>query len=473
MADAPRAWWLPGLPEDRVARWATLQAGAAGELALRVPVLSVPELTTVLETIAAARDAYLAHLPVLEIVARLDQAVDLWLDPTFPPRRQAETLLPTVTGYSPPMIRDGLNTLLRGLSREALLACLTAELGDPACLDAFRPLRGTGLLTRAYGPRLAVHIFSGNVPGLPVWSLFCGLLVKAANFGKTASGEPLLPALFAASLAEVDPDLARCVAVCYWPGGASDVEAAAFTHADAVIAYGGEQSLAALRGRVPASARTLVYGHRLSFGVIARETLTPAAEADMVARAAADVATFDQQGCVSPHLFYVEAGAGRSSRDFARALAGALQELERRLPRGRLGLGASTAIQTLRDVAELRGAEVWASPGGTAWTVVHETDPTFTPSCLNRTVWVKPLADLADLPRLLAPLKSSLQTAGVAVGPERLAPLAEALGQVGISRLCPLGQMAFPQFAWHHDGRGNLMDLLRFSDIEPPKLPHA
>ena len=468
MPDTIQAWWLPGLPDDRVSRWATLRVGEGDGLELRVPALTVPELTTVLDTISAARDAYLADLPVLEIVARLDTAVALWLDPSFPPRRLAEDLLPAITGYSPPMIREGLSALLRGLRREALLQCLTAEFGDPGCLDAFRPLRGTALLTRAFGPRLAVHVFSGNVPGLPVWSLTCGLLVKAANLGKTASGEPLLPALFAASLAEVDPDLARCLAIFYWPGGAADLEVAAFARAEAVIAYGSDDALGALRGRVPASARFLAYSHRLSLGCIGREVVTAAGAADVAARAAADVATFDQQGCVSPHLFYVEAGGEVSPRDFAAALAAALEELERRLPRGRIPLGASAAIRNLRDTAELSGAEVWASRGGTAWTVIYEGDPAFSPSCLNRTVRVKPVADLADLPPLLAPLGPALQTAGVAVGAERLPALAARLGRLGVSRLCPLGQMAFPAFAWHHDGRGNLLDLVRFSDIEPP-----
>jgi len=468
MPDPVRAWWLPGLPAERVSRWASLRFGERDDLVLRVPSPSVSDLTAVLDSITAARDTYLADLPVMEIVARLDKAVGLWLDPAFPPRRLAEELLPAITGYSPPMIREGLGALLRGMRREALLQCLTAEFGDPGCLDGFRPLRGTGLLTRAFGPRLAVHVFSGNVPGLPLWSLTCGLLVKAANLGKTASGEPLLPALFAASLAEVDPDLARCVGILYWPGGSADLEGAAFSRAEAVIAYGGEAALGALRARVPAAARFLGYGHRLSFGLIGREVLTAAGVAGVAARAAADVATFDQQGCVSPHLFYVEAGGDRSPRDFAAALAAALQDLEGRVPRGRIPLGASAAIQGVRDVADLSGAEVWASPGGTAWTVIYENAPAFAPSCLNRTVRVKPVPDLADLPRLLAPITPSLQTAGVAVHPERLPALAACLGNLGVSRLCPLGQMAFPAFAWHHDGRGNLLDLVRFTDIEPP-----
>jgi len=467
MPDAMQAWWLPGLPAERVTRWATLRFGERDDLTLRVPALTVPELSTVLDGMIAARDGYLADLPVLEIVARLDKAVGLWLDPAFPPRRHAEELLPAITGYSPPMVREGLSALLRGLGREALLQCLTAEFGDPSCLDSFRPLRGTGLLSRAFGPRLAVHVFSGNVPGLPIWSLTCGLLVKAANLGKTASGEPLLPALFAASLAEVDPDLARCLAIVYWPGGAEDLESAAFERADAVIAYGSDEALRSLRERIPAAARLLAYSHRLSFGAIAREVLTAAGAADVAARAAADVATFDQQGCVSPHLFYVEAGGEVSPRDFAAALAAALREVERRLPRGRIPLAASAAIRGMRDLADLGGAEMWASPAGTAWTVIFEEDTTFAPSCLNRTVRVKPVADLADLPPLLAPLGNVLQTAGVAAPPARLPALAARLGRLGVTRLCPLGQMPFPAFAWHHDGRGNLLDLIRFTDIEP------
>jgi len=184
------------------------------------------------------------------------------------------------------------------------------------------------------------------------------------------------------------------------------------------------------------------------------------------------VAAFDQQGCVSPHLVYVEEGGPVSPRDLAAALARALEDLERRLPRGRIPLGASAAIQNVRDVAELSGAEVWVSPGGTAWTVIYEVDATFTPSCLNRTVRVKPVADLTELPPLLAPIAPYLQTAGVAVPEHRLPTLAAALGRLGVSRLCPLGQMAFPAFAWHHDGRGNLIDLVRFTDIEPPTQTH-
>ena len=53
-------------------------------------------------------------------------------------------------------------------------------------LDEFRPSGRGGGRQAAFGPRLAAHVFSGNVPGVAVTSLVRSLLVKAATLGKTA-----------------------------------------------------------------------------------------------------------------------------------------------------------------------------------------------------------------------------------------------------------------------------------------------
>src|SRR5690606_28132101 len=102
---------------------------------------------------------------------------------------------------------------------------------------------------------------------------------------------------------------------------------------------------------------------------------------------------------VSPHLFYVEEGGATSPAEWAEALAGALARLEQELPRGAVGAEEATAIHRARAEAEFAaiaggGAALHASPGGTAWTVIHDPDPTFTPSCLNRLVRVKPVRRL-------------------------------------------------------------------------------
>src|SRR5581483_6166949 len=310
-----------------------------------------------------------------------DRAVSRWLDPYSRWRRLAERVLPAITGYSEPMIRKGLPGYLATFRQENLWRLLESELGDPEYLDEFRPRGRLGGYSRAYGPRLTTHVFAGNVPGLPAQSLVSALLAKAACLGKAASEEPLFPALFAASLGEVDPRLGACLAVTWWPGGDDALERVAFDRADAVIAYGSEASTASIRARVGAEKRLVVYGHKLSFGVVGREALATDRIGETAARAAYDVGKYDQQGCLSPHLFYVERGGERSPRGFARVLAEAMDAAERATPRGRLTLEETTAIRELRAAAEFQclasaESELHASEVGTAWTVLYEPDPT-------------------------------------------------------------------------------------------------
>jgi hypothetical protein len=59
-----------------------------------------------------------------------------------------------------------------------------------------------------------------------------------------------------------------------------------------------------------------------------------------------------------------------------------------------------------------------------------------------------------------------LQTAGVAAAPAELFRLAELLGAAGVTRISAIGAMSSPEAGWHHDGRFNLLDLVRMVEIE-------
>lgn len=419
----------------------------------------------------AARKAYLARLPVSEIVEVLDRAVGLWLEAGSPWLAAASRRIAAATPYSQAMIRLGITRLLGGCRKDALLTLLQAELGDPGVLDAFRPRPGGRGSHRAVGPALTTHIFSGNVPGLPAVSLIHGLLVKSACLGKPASEEPVFPALFARSVAAVDPELAACLAILPWSGGDAAVEAAAFAASEAVVAYGNDAAVESIRARVPPGVRFLGHGHRLSLAVIGREALASGSVAPLAERLAYDVSVFDQQGCVSPHLIYVERGGAIAPQEFAESLALAMAAFERDMPRGKLTTEETAAIQQVRSEVELRElreepVRLFASPGGTAWTVIYEDDPVFAPSCLNRVVRVKPLLDLGELPNLLRPVSRHLQTVGAALSSKRRDLLAEALAPLGVCRICSIGEMPHPPLDWHHDGGFSLLPLLKWTAIE-------
>jgi Acyl-CoA reductase (LuxC) len=464
------AFHLPAVPHPRTNTWDFGHGENAFEV--RVPRLSPVDLRRQVEALAVARDRHLARRPVAEIVGVIDGVAARFQDPADPLRRAAERALPAVTSYSPAMIRLVLDRMAADWRAPRLRELLRAEFGDPRVLDGFVPAPRANGEQAAFGPRLAVHVFSGNVPGVAVTSVIRSLLVKAATLGKAAVGEPLLAALFARGIAEADAELGSCLAVTYWTGGDEMMERAALDPADAVVVYGGAEAVAAIRAKTPAGARFLGYGPKISFGVVGRAALGSDDAAREAARSAAlDASTFDQQGCVSPHLFYAEEGGAVSPEAWSGMLAESMAEMEAELPRGTLAPGESSAIRQLRGEAEFAeaggsGLRLHASAEGTAWTVVYDPRPDFTASCLNRVVRVKPVAGLDEVATLVERFATVLQTVGVAATAEETRALGMALGRIGASRFAPLGRMSWPAPWWHHDGRPPLRDLVRWVDLE-------
>jgi hypothetical protein len=307
-----------------------------------------------------------------------------------------------------------------------------------------------------------------------VSALLRSLLVKGPTLLKPGRGDVVLPALFARALAEADPGLADAVAVVYWLGGSARLEDAALARADVVTAYGSDATVAELRARTPIRARFVAYHHRVSVGVVGRDALRPTALAATASEVARALALFDQRGCVSPQLVYVEGGAekagGASPEAFAEALAAALRALEGTLPSGPLDPAEASALHQARGTAELvagSGDGLIFHGGLASWTVLFEPRPQSLPPLAGRFARVRPLASLHALAELLEPLSGHLQTVAYAGLGERVEALAGAVGRAGASRVAPFHSVAFPPPWWHHDGGGPLRDLVRWVDLEP------
>jgi hypothetical protein len=440
----------------------------AGVLIGRFPAPTADLVRGAVAGLAEAGEA-LAERPVASIVDALDAAATRLADPGGPLREEAHRLLSAATGYSPAMARLVLDRMAADWRASALNALLAAEFGDPAAVDRFVPRPGGGRV-RAYGARLAFHVFAGNVPGVAVTSMIRSLLVKTPVLGKLAVGEPVLPVLFARALAGVDEELGRALAVTYWPGGgARDAVGAALDAAELVVVYGGEAVVRALRERAPVSTRLVVHGPRFSAGLVTAGALD--GDTDDLARSVAwAVATFDQHGCVSPHAVWVEDPEGSRVGPFAEKVARALADVERELPRGLVSPAEAAAIQRERGAAELRGhagAQVRVlAAEGTAWTVVVDPDPAFRPSCLNRFLRLHPVPDLDAAVTALEAAGAWLQSVAVAAPQDQLDALAHRLAAAGATRVTTFHRIPWPPPHWHHDGSGPLMELVRWVDLE-------
>ncbi|MBE7366907.1 acyl-CoA reductase [Ramlibacter pallidus] len=461
---------LPGLRDEDVP-WDTLSFGAgARQLDVRVPVLRPEQLRDLARRVKAAGAQHLQGLSVSRVIDIVDAAVARLLDPADPFRREAERLLPVVAGYDPEMVRLGLNGFLQSFRAPQLHRFVAEDFANPKVLDGFQPAVKGGAV-RAFGPSLLVHSWAGNVPALPLWSLACGLLVKAGNIGKLPSAEPVFATLMARLLAQVHPPLGECLAVVWWKGGDEASARAVFGEAEVVLAYGGNTAIAQVRSQVPVTTRFLGYGHKIGFGLVAREALDTARAARTARDAAHDVVRYEQQGCYSPHHFYVQRGGQVPPRAFAQYLAAELANLQQRFPRRALALEESVALAGWRQRAELQSLAGTATEllgaEDAAWTVAYADAPQpLAPTGGGRSVAVQAVDRLDDVLPLVAPHAAFLQTAAVAAEPRELYRIGALLGAAGVTRICALGAMTTPEAGWHHDGRFNLADLVRMVEIE-------
>ena len=137
------------------------------------------------------------------------------------------------------------------------------------------------------------------------------------------------------------------------------VEELAPSPGDHVWAYGSDDTLAALRGELPAGV--VLHGHGNGFGVavLDAEAGELAAAAKALAR---DVALFDQRGCLSPRVALVR-GQPEGAQSFARALAAGLAELQHDVPRGALSNSEASDLTRYRDTMTYAGEVFHAGKG--------------------------------------------------------------------------------------------------------------
>ena len=425
-------------------------------------------------TLKRNRAAYLTGRSTPGLVNVLSDVAVNWLQPEYPFRKLALEQGPGATGFSRETLAHGLDSFFRQLTGENLHALLVQDLGHAQRLDEMVATNAEEKLSRAAiagGPEFLVHIAAGNIPSPALMSIVLGLLVRSAQFIKCATGTSLLARLFAHSLYDTEPKLGACLEIAEWRGGEAELEQVLFDEADCVTATGSDETLAAIRQRLPIRVRFIGYGHRLSFGYVAHEALAGGAANDIIRRAASDVVAWDQLGCLSPHVIYVEHGGGVSAEQFAERLAAELARREQMEPRGELPAEVAATIASRRAFYEVRAAHsretrLWQSTNATAWTVVYEADAPFQPSCLHRFIYVKGVADLTQALQNAESVRGKVSTVGVAAPEKQAREIALQLASWGVPRVCPLGEMQNPPLSWRHDGRPSLGDLVRWTDFE-------
>jgi hypothetical protein len=173
---------------------------------------------------------------------------------------------------------------------------------------------------------------------------------------KCAANGAFIPRLYAHLLYQVEPKLGACLELSAWPRQRQELNEALLTAVDCVTATGSDETIAALRARVSPRMRFLAYGNRVSFGFVSAGVLAHGHARKVATRVAADVAAWDQLGCLSPHAVYVEDGGAVSPEQFADLVAQEMEAREQIEPRGSLPVAEAAAIASRRSFYEVSRA---------------------------------------------------------------------------------------------------------------------
>lgn len=387
----------------------------------------------------------LASVPTAALVADLDRVARGWLDPSDPLRREALERVPGQAGLSREGVAFGLDAAFSALTRDGLRELLRRERGPGASPGA-----------SAAVPRgLSLHVQAGNVFTAALPRLFASLLARGPALMKAPGDQGAFTDLLARSFGERGGRLSGAVRGVAWRGDDARATQEALAAAAVVVGYGSDDSVRALRAGARPDAVFLGFPHRVSVAILGRGA--SGALPDLLHDLALDVCAYDQRGCLSPQVLYVEEGGSLPARDAAAAIAAGFPAVARALPPGPPDPAVQAARYLHVEAARFDG-EVFE---GNGFAVCFRPDPAFVPGSCARVLDVRPLPSIPDLAALLAPVAGRLQGVAAAVGDGELPRLVQAVGRLGASRICLPGRLQRPPAWWRSDGLPILSPHLR------------
>ncbi|HVJ88343.1 MAG TPA: acyl-CoA reductase [Labilithrix sp.] len=196
--------------------------------------------------------------------------------------------------------------------------------------------------------------------------------------------------------------------------------------------YGHDETIAALRARARAGVRIVGHGSGLGIAWLSRDAVLADAARDL----ADDVVVFDQRGCMSPRIAFVE-GPFERAEAFAESLHAELERLGELVPRGRLSADERAASE--RYVATMTYASRVFVGHDHAVGVAPPGAPMI-PCPAHRHVHVAACTTEAEALTVIAPLSRSLVAVGSddVVAARRLAPSWARVSVLGCMQRPPL-----------------------------------
>lgn len=346
-----------------------------------------------------------------------------------------------------------MNALIDFLSIDQLRLKLKRELGSEHPFELKRQDARENQFEAWYPMGTLVHVTPNNSPLLSVLGVIEGLLSGNVNLLKLARKDSSFTALFYEELCRLDTTgtLNKYVYVAKISSKEKSYLKSFLAQGNVISAWGGEESVQSIREMSPKGARIVEWGHKISFSYI---TQSKKDDNDVFKKLAYEICLNEQLACSSPQCVFIEDADFEELIKISKKLAGALDEVSPTMKRVYPGVQEMAELTVTKEQVRLKsikGGSLLVESPKREWRIYVEDTPALNSSPLFRTIWLKPMPRSKMISHL-RPLKTYLQTAGIAADSMEVESLVRDLFMSGVQRVRAIGEMTDSYIGEPHDG---------------------
>jgi hypothetical protein len=348
-------------------------------------------------------------------------------------------------------------------SRDYLRMRLKTELGEDFPAERrYIPYAGEAEVCERILPLgVLLHIAAGNADGLPAFSVLEGLLAGNINLLKLPELDGGVTADLLAELIKIEPRLAGYVYVFDYSSQDEKSVSKLIEAADAVVVWGGDTAVKALRRMVGPDTRLIEWGHKIGFAFVTESGVNDNALYGL----ARNICRTDQLLCNSCQGIFLDTEDSEAVFRFCERFLPILEDVSKDTwPHGGIGVLSQVTLELYNEDLEslYNGSRIYR---GKNCGIIAYQDSGLNVSIQFRNPWVKRLPREKLLGNL-RPHKNHLQTAALLCGEDERPALVDLLSQTGLTRITGGGNMSDAYCGAAHDGEYPLRRYTKIFSVE-------
>jgi hypothetical protein len=333
------------------------------------------------------------------------------------------------------------------LDRNALLKKLHKELGETPFV--WKKVH-EGIEEKEHPLGVIMHIGAGNTLGLSAFSVIEGLLTGNINILKLPENEGGLSGELLMRLIQIEPRLKPYIYVLDVSSKDKEVISQLIELANAVVVWGSDEAIKAIRQLAPPALPIIEWGHRLSFAYFAKKEN----EVEDLLALAKDICLTDQLYCSSPQCVFYETNNPKELDNFANRLAKQMEAVSELYPSADRPMNIQAQITWIHELVkmeEILKEKRLVTNEKKQFSVMVDYKAELKASPLFRNIWAMPIRR-EQLLSLLRAHKGYLQTVGLSCSDKDFDELCKIFLSAGVNRITTCGNMSTNYIGEPHDG---------------------